>query len=658
MARSPTDVDVLYVESPAAEPDPRILRPSTLVTLATCSLNQWALDFTGNLERVMESIRRAKKAGCVFRLGPELELSGYGCEDHFLESDTELHCWQSLAHILQSDATEGILVDIGMPVTHRGVRYNCRVSCLNHRILLVRPKIVLADDGNYRESRWFGAYHQPLGGALDTVTLPTFVGAACGSGQQTAPFGVGVLRFSDGVTLASETCEELFAPAPTHIALNLDGVDVVANGSGSHHELRKLSTRVDLIHGATTRGGVYLYANQRGCDGGRLYFDGCALIVANGDCVAQGAQFGLADVEVTVATVDIDDGRSRRSASASRSVQASSALKFPRVEVPLAAAQATPSRDGASAPRPVEYVSPAAEVALGPACWLWDFLRRSGASGYFLPLSGGADSAATAAIVGVMCRLVHDAAAGGEAGDADGGGSAVLTDLRRVLREGSDWTPTSPAAIASRLLHTAYLSTEHSSEETRARAAAVAADIGAYHVHLPIDAIVAAVIATFVALFGSAATPRFASRGGSRTEDVALQNVQARLRMVVSYVLAQLLPWVRGHRNGGFLLVLGSANVDEALRGYLTKYDCSSADVNPIGGVSKGDLRRMLLHAASEYGFTSLRAVAAAAPTAELQPGPVSAGDGQPMVPSQLDEVDMGMTYDELGVFGCVTVGM
>ena len=36
-------------------------------------------------------------------------------------------------------------------------------------------------------------------------------------------------------------------------------------------------------------------------------------------------------------------------------------------------------------------------------------------------------------------------------------------------------------------------------------------------------------------------------------------------------------------RRSGFLLVLGSANVDEGLRGYLTKYDCSSADVNPIG---------------------------------------------------------------------------
>ena len=44
---------------------------STLVKVATCNLNQWALDFTGNLARVEESIREAKAAGCTFRTGPE-----------------------------------------------------------------------------------------------------------------------------------------------------------------------------------------------------------------------------------------------------------------------------------------------------------------------------------------------------------------------------------------------------------------------------------------------------------------------------------------------------------------------------------------------------------------------------------------------------------
>jgi NAD+ synthase (glutamine-hydrolysing) len=50
---------------------------------------------------------------------------------------------------------------------------------------------------------------------------------------------------------------------------------------------------------------------------------------------------------------------------------------------------------------------------------------------------------------------------------------------------------------------------------------------------------------------------------------VALQNIQARLRMVLAFLLAQLMPWVQGR--AGFLLVLGSANVDELLRGWATR---------------------------------------------------------------------------------------
>lgn len=45
---------------------------------------------------------------------------------------------------------------------------------------------------------------------------------------------------------------------------------------------------------------MYLYANQQGCDGGRLYFDGCACVAVNGHLVAQGSQFSIKDVEVKV----------------------------------------------------------------------------------------------------------------------------------------------------------------------------------------------------------------------------------------------------------------------------------------------------------------------------------------------------------------------
>ena len=38
---------------------------------------------------------------------------------------------------------------------HKNVLYNCHVIFYNKTILLIRPKICLAMDGNYREMRWF-----------------------------------------------------------------------------------------------------------------------------------------------------------------------------------------------------------------------------------------------------------------------------------------------------------------------------------------------------------------------------------------------------------------------------------------------------------------------------------------------------------------------
>ena len=231
-----------------------------LTTLATCNLTQWALDFEGNLGRIIESIQTAKENGARYRLGPELEIPGYGCEDHFLEGDTFLHSWECLAEILKGDLTTDILCDIGMPVMHRNVRYNCRIFTLNGKILFIRPKLILAADGNYRETRWFAAWQRPR--QLEEHYLPRMLREI--TGQETVPFGDAAIATRD-TALAAETCEELFAPNSPHIYLGLNGIEIITNGSGSHHELRKLNTRVDLIRSATSKsGGVYLYANQQG----------------------------------------------------------------------------------------------------------------------------------------------------------------------------------------------------------------------------------------------------------------------------------------------------------------------------------------------------------------------------------------------------------
>ncbi|CCE62848.1 hypothetical protein TPHA_0D02100 [Tetrapisispora phaffii CBS 4417] len=609
---------------------------SQLITVATCNLNQWALDFEGNRDRILESIKIAKQKGARLRVGPELEITGYGCLDHFLESDVCLHSWEMYAQIIKSPETHDILLDIGMPVLYKNVRYNCRLISLDGKILVIRPKIWLANDGNYREMRFFTPWLKP--GHVEEFKLPPEIQKI--TQQVYVPFGDAVVNTVD-TTIGAETCEELFTPQTPTIAMSLDGVEIITNSSGSHHELRKLNKRLDLILNATSRcGGIYLYANQRGCDGDRLYYDGCALIAVNGKIVAQGSQFSLNDVEVVTATVDLEDVRNYRAAIMSRGMQATlNEVKFKRVDVDFELAPMATRFDPSISPSKTHdpfYHLPEEEIALGPACWMWDYLRRSNGTGFFLPLSGGIDSCATAVIVYSMCNLVVNAALEGN--------QQVIKDAIKITRSDENWIPSDPVELASKLFHTCFMGTENSSTETRSRAKELAQRVGSYHVDLNMDVLVSSTVSLFEVATGK--KPIFKIFGGSQIENLALQNIQARLRMVIAYLFAQLLPWVRNIPNSGGLLVLGSANVDECLRGYLTKYDCSSADINPIGGISKTDLKRFIAYSANKYEMPILTDFLNATPTAELEPITKEY--------VQSDEADMGMTYEELSAFGAL----
>ena len=55
-----------------------------------------------------------------------------------------------------------------------------------------------------------------------------------------------------------------------------------------------------------------MFANQKGCDGDRLYYDGSSAIAINGEFVCQGSQFSLNDVEVLTAVLDLDEVHSYR----------------------------------------------------------------------------------------------------------------------------------------------------------------------------------------------------------------------------------------------------------------------------------------------------------------------------------------------------------
>ena len=105
-----------------------------------------------------------------------------------------------------------------MPVMHRNVAYNCRVICLDKKILGVRPKFFLANDGNYREMRYFTPWYiepsVPGFGPLEDHYLPQVVQRV--TGQLKVPIGIFAIAALDTV-LSFETCEELFTPNAPHI---------------------------------------------------------------------------------------------------------------------------------------------------------------------------------------------------------------------------------------------------------------------------------------------------------------------------------------------------------------------------------------------------------------------------------------------------------
>ncbi|KAG5446506.1 Glutamine-dependent NAD(+) synthetase [Clonorchis sinensis] len=557
-----------------------------------------------------------------------------------------------------------------MPVILSGVAYNCRVVILNGRILLIRPKLVLADGGLHRETRWFTAWPHPL--RVIEFSLPSVVRKVARDAQATTTFGDALLHFvsesTDGnILIGLEICEELWIGSPPHLKMYASGVDVVLNASASHHELRKLDQRINLVQMASrsSGGGLYAYTNLRGCDSERICYDGGAMAAVSGKLVLLGKQFGLDEVEVNTVTVDLNAIRSRRIGNTSfgRNSAALAALDtcyhsktgYPVIKVDFSACHKVHWAKQNISDKTIEsaiveplLLTPEEEIARGPALWLWDILRRSKSAGFFLCLSGGLDSASVACLVLSLCNEVYKAI---RDGNVD-----VLRSCCRIIRESEANVLTlTPRDICSRLFYTCYMPSENSSTETAERASRLADAIGSHHLTGNISDVVSSLLSSSMQCLQMTHPPRYETQNGCRTESLALQNVQARSRLVLAYLVSQLLPSLRNLTGG--LLVLSSANLDESLRGYATKYDCSSADLNPIGGISKADLRRFVHYCKQSLSecldpehcviFQQVvQDIISARPTAELMPLSEDGGI------QQMDEEEMGLTYDMLSLFG------
>ncbi|MDX1972888.1 MAG: NAD(+) synthase [Candidatus Sumerlaeia bacterium] len=561
------------------------------------TVNLTPLDWQGNKEKVLKVMGKAKEAGVSLLCLPEMCLTGYGCEDAFLAPHTADMAWRLLQEVLP--ATKGMVVSLGIPILHQHAFFNGAALVVDGRVVGLTAKRFLAGDGVHYEPRWFKPW--PAG-----VRTEFRQGGAC--------VPLGDLHYDvGGVKIGFEICEDAWVANRPGALLAAKGVDIILNPSASHFAFGKHDVRRRfVVEGSRAFGVGYLYSNLLGNEAGRMIYEGAGLIASGGELVKEGDRFSFADEELFFADLDVERERALHARVASFQPDLRDEPDL-CVRIPfgwkqgqmntLPAVKREKELEGFE--RKCEDFSHA--VALG----LFDYLRKSRAQGFVVSLSGGADSAAVALLCSLAMRFAVQ--------------SIGWEETKRKLAhlKGMDKFRNVSELIRGTLV-CVYQGTSNSSEKTRRAARVVAEAVGGEFHEVEVETL----RGEYVRL-GEELEQRELTW---EEDDIALQNIQARVRAPFVWLLANL-------RN---FLLLSTSNRSEAAVGYATMDGDTAGGLCPIAGIDKQFLRRWLVWM-EEVGprgigpTPGLSAVNALAPTAELRP----------LDQLQTDEEDL-MPYDVL----------
>lgn len=584
-------------------------RAMQLVKVAAATLNQTPLDWDGNERRIRDTLARARAEGVSILCLPELCITGYGCEDAFLSPSVRATALEVLAALVPE--TRGMIACFGLPLAHQKGVYNVCALAVDGKLCGFVAKRSLAGDGIHYEPRWFKPW--PAGARTVTSVL----------GEE-LPLG-DVLFDCGGVRIGFEICEDAWMADRRGAELSLSGADVICNPSASHFAFGKHVVRRRLVlEGSRAFGVTYLYANLLGNEAGRAIYDGDAIIATGGALVAEAPRFVFSEGELTTAVVDIELPRTRHGWLSGFSPSVNDApgscvvapFQFPKLAPVATTFQVRDWEQGAH----VKEEELARALALG----LFDYMRKSRSRGFVVSLSGGADSAAIAC--GCACMVGFALRDLGMAG------------VKRVLgyipgvAEASD----APELVRA-LLSTVYQATRNSGDVTRSAARRVAEGIGARHLELDVDAQVQGYVDMIEGAIGR--------KLDWQTDDIALQNIQARSRAPSVWLLANI---------GGALL-LSTSNRSEAAVGYATMDGDTAGGLAPIAGIDKAYLRKWLVWLEQQgpsglAPIAALSAVNAQAPTAELRPAAENQTDEGDLMPYELlDAIERAAIRDKRG---------
>jgi NAD+ synthase (glutamine-hydrolysing) len=414
--------------------------------LALAQLDVVVGDLDGNVARIVSAVEESKLASADLVLLPELAVTGYPPEDLLLRPGFLRAAREAVDEVAR--ACTDVVALVGAPAFDRDLA-NAAFVCADGAVRGVYRKHFLPNYGVFDEHRYFAA-------------------------------GRDLLLLELGEALVGPTiCEDVWQPGPPATDLALAGATLIVNLSASPFHVGKAEDREEMLVTRARDNAAYLaFCNLVGGQD-ELVFDGHSVVLDDeGEVVARAPGFEEA---LLVVDVDPTEAIGRRLRDVRRRELERSRSEPPATER-IRLADPRPSEE-AAAPGVVPFAPALEQMRLGLGLGLRDYVEKNGFGDVVIAISGGIDSAVTAAIA------------------AD--------------------------ALGPERVHTVSMPSRFSSEGTRSDARAVSENLGVDFREVPIEDVVTAYHEALSGL-----------------EGLAAENLQARIRGTMLMALSNTHGWL------------------------------------------------------------------------------------------------------------------
>jgi NAD+ synthase (glutamine-hydrolysing) len=332
--------------------------------IGLCQINTTVGDIEGNTKKILDYVEKGKKMGADLLAFPEMAITGYPPEDLLLMPKFIEANLKAVRRIAK--ATSSITVLLGF-VDKKEDIFNAAALLQNGKVVTSYCKTFLPNYGVFDEDRYFKAGTENFIFVLNSV-----------------PVGPSI-------------CEDLWYPGdPIRTQALYGGAELIVNISSSPYHAGKTAFREKMISTrATDNVAIVAYCNLVGGQD-ELVFDGGSLIFdQEGELIARGKQFEedlvLADLDMeAVFRMRLHDPRIRRE-RLSEEEKSLQKIELPDQSHSSKRKPSIPKRDNKPLDRLAEIYG---ALVLGTG----DYIRKNGFQKVLIGLSGGIDSALTAAV--------------------------------------------------------------------------------------------------------------------------------------------------------------------------------------------------------------------------------------------------------------------